>query len=74
MEKLVEKIRQKPHHEKNRIILISIIAVVIILIGIWIVIGIPTRNSSDGDVINDFSSSFEESKDALPDLFPENNK
>ncbi len=72
MKDLVEKIRQKPDHEKNRIIIIAIISVAVILVVAWIIIGIPARNSSNGDVINNFNSNFENSKNTLPDLFPKN--
>ena len=72
MPSLIEKIQQKPHHEKNRIILITIVVVVVVLAGIWAVIGIPTKQSSKGDIINDFNSTFKENKDTLPNFFPEN--
>lgn len=73
MKDLIEKIRQKPAHEKNRIILISIISAAVILIIIWIIIGIPTRSvPKDGDAIDNFNSSFEENKNTFPDLFPKN--
>ncbi len=72
MKDFIEKIRQKPDHEKNRIILIFIIVVAVILVMAWLIIGIPTRNSSNGDVINNFNSNFQDSKNTLPDLFPKN--
>ncbi|QQS22902.1 hypothetical protein IPM19_04795 [bacterium] len=73
MKKIIENIRQKPDHHKNRIILIITGSVAFVLVIIWIIIGIPDREGRSTDVIDDFTTNVEESKDTLPKLFESNN-
>lgn len=72
MKKIIENIRQKPDHHKNRIILVITGSVALLLVIAWIIIGIPDREGKNTDVIDDFTTNVEESKDTLPKLFDEN--
>lgn len=69
MKKLIENIRQKPDHHKNRIIWTIIGVTAGLLLIIWAIIGIPQRNGNTTDIIDQFSSDVNESKDTLPQLF-----
>lgn len=72
MNKLIESIRQKPDHHKNRIVWIIIGITAALLLTIWAIIGIPNREGKNTDVIDQFSTDVEDSKDTLPKLFDEN--
>lgn len=73
MKKLLDNIRQKPDHYRNRIILIITGSAALALIIIWMIIGIPERSGKGTDVIDEFGTNVEESKDTLPQLFEDNN-
>lgn len=73
MKKIIENIRQKPDHQKNRIILIVTASAAIVLVIIWAIVGIPKRNGRNTDVIDNFTTDVEEGKDDLPKLFDNNN-
>ncbi len=69
MSKLIENIRQKPDHHKNRIVWTIIGITAGLLLIIWAIIGIPQREGKSTDVIDEFSNNLDESKDTLPKLF-----
>ncbi len=69
MKKIIENIRQKPEHHKNRIIWIIVGVAAVILLIIWAIVGIPDRNGKSTDVINKFNSDVDSSKGTLPKLF-----
>lgn len=69
MSKLIENIRQKPDHHKNRIVWTIIGITAGILLILWAIIGIPQREGKSTDVIDEFSTNLDESKDTLPKLF-----
>lgn len=69
MSKLIENIRQKPDHHKNRIVWTIIGIAAGLLLIIWAIIGIPQREGKSTDVIDEFSNNLDESKDTLPKLF-----
>lgn len=71
MKQLIDNIRNKPHHEKSRIVWIVAGSVAAVLIIVWILVGMPSRNGNSGDVINQFSESLEENKDVIPNPFEE---
>ena len=74
MKQVIEKIKSKPVHQQNRIILFTIITVVVLLLVAWAIIGIPKRKGANpnADLINQFNTEYNESKNTLPDLFPKN--
>ena len=69
MKKLIENIRQQPHHQKSRIVWIIAGCVAGLLLIVWAIIGIPDREGGNTDVIKQFSNDIEENKDTLPQLF-----
>ena len=69
MSKLIENIRQKPDHHKNRIVWTIIGITAGILLILWAIIGIPQREGKSTDVIDEFNTNLDESKDTLPKLF-----
>ncbi len=69
MSKLIENIRQKPDHHKNRIVWTIIGITAGLLLIIWAIIGIPQREGKSTDVIDEFNTNLDESKDTLPKLF-----
>ncbi len=70
MKQLIEHIKTKPHHHKNRIVLFTVVGVVILLLVLWAIIGMPPRQTDGGDVINDLNSDINQNQNAFPDLFP----
>ena len=69
MSKLIENIRQKPKKKKNRIVWTIIGITAGILLILWAIIGIPQREGKSTDVIDEFNTNLDESKDTLPKLF-----
>lgn len=70
MKQLISNIRNKPQHYKNRIILITIIAIAVFMLILWAIVGMPPRKGTSGDVIYNFNQDLNENKDTLPELFP----
>ncbi len=69
MPQFIDNIRQQPDHHKNRIIWIIIAIAAGILLIIWAIVGIPKREGSTTDVIDEFNKNVNDSKDDLPKLF-----
>lgn len=69
MSQFIDNIRQKPDHQKNKFIWIIVGIAAVILIIIWVIIGIPKREGSTTDVIDQFNNNVNDSKDDLPKLF-----
>lgn len=70
MKELIANLRSKPQRYKNRLILIVIIAVAVVMLIIWLIVGMPPRSGGSGDVIYDFNQTLNENKETLPELFP----
>ena len=66
MKTWLEKVRNKPHHKKTQIIWVCAAIVGAVLLVIWAILGIPTRNNSDQDLFQTFNQDFQDSKDNLP--------
>jgi uncharacterized membrane protein YvbJ len=73
MPQFIDNIRQQSYQHKNRVIWITIGIAAMILIIIWVIVGIPKREGSTTDVIDQFNNNVNDSKDDLPKLF-DNNK
>ncbi len=69
MKKVIEKIRQKPEHEQNRIIWVVAAIAIIILLGLWILLGNSKRANSPGGVINNINQEVNDNKNLFPNLF-----
>lgn len=69
MSKFIDNIRQQSEQHKNRVIWIITGIVVALLLIVWAIVGIPQRNGKTTDVIDQFNSNVDNSKDALPKLF-----
>jgi len=74
MKQLISNIRNKPQHHKNRIILITLIGVVAFMLVLWAVVGMPHGGAQGEEVFLGFNQNVQESKDALPNLFPTSNE
>lgn len=68
MKQIIENVRQRPPEQKSKIVWIIAGCVAGVLLLAWAFIGIPNRNTNPGDVINNFNSDVQESKDTIPNL------
>ncbi len=70
MKQLIANIRNKPQHHKHRIVMIAVIGMAAFLLLLWVIVGMPPRQTDGGDVINEISTDINENQNTLPDLFP----
>lgn len=71
MKTLIEKIRNKPYHKKTQIIWVCSAIAVALLLVVWAIFGIPSKNKAEEDIFQTFNQDFQDSKDAIPNPFPE---
>lgn len=71
MKQIIQNIRQQPEHQRNRIIWMIAAIVVALLLLLWVLIG-NTKRESNGNVINELNSEYNENKNLLPDLYNKN--
>lgn len=66
MNNVIEKIRNKPEHHRDRIVWICAAIAVIILIVAWMIIGNGHKQTSDENFFQTFNQGVEEGKNVVP--------
>ncbi len=62
MKQMIENIRNRPDHHKNRIVLIVVAAAIVILLIIWAIVGNGRRVVPDENFFQSFNSDIQSSQ------------
>jgi hypothetical protein len=67
MKKIIHNIRQKPSHHRDRIIWIAALVAVLILLGVWAIVGNGRRITPDQNFFQSLNQGLEEGKNTFPE-------
>lgn len=67
MKKIIENIRSKPDHHKDRIIWVYAAIVAAILFIAWMIVGNGRKTTTDESFFQKFNEGVQEGKDVVPE-------
>ncbi len=66
MKQIIHNIRNKPHHQKDRIIWITAAVAIGVLLLVWAIVGNGRRTTPDQNVIQTFNQDLQSGKNIVP--------
>lgn len=66
MNSVIEKIRSRPEHHRDRIVWICGLIAVALLLIIWAIVGNGRKSTPDQNFFQTFNQGFEEGKNVVP--------
>lgn len=66
MKKVIENIRNKPEHHRDRIVWIVAAIATVILLALWAIVGNGGKRNSEENFFQNFTEGVNEGKDILP--------